>query len=256
MPHRVVLIAVVSVLILGCSGTESTQTTTTTTGTPGTTVEQVVAAVEPSGVSAPTLTVVGSGVAYGVPDILTADMVVSVIRETATEAGQIAADVSRNVINALTKKGVTGENIRSSDYSLYQEYDYQYDARRFLGFRVRHTYSVKLDLANAGDVIDAAVAASWDALEIQGTYLSLEDSSPLISEARADAWSDCLATAQEMAALAGLTLGDPVTVTEGYTYTQPGPYLGAGGDGEGSTTFQPGRISAVAELTVEFATSR
>ncbi len=255
MTRRVTLIMVFSILIFGCTGTESIPTTTSSPTTTSNTVE-VVEAFEPSAVSAPTLTVVGSGVAYGVPDILTADLAVSVIRETATEAGTIAADVSRNVISALTKKGVAGENIRSSDYSLYQEYDYQYDARRFLGFRVRHTYSVKLDLATAGDVIDAAVAASWDALEVQGTYLSLEDSSTLVTEARAKAWGDCLATAQEMAALAGLTLGEPVTVTEGYSYTQPGPYMGAGGDGEGSTSFQPGRISAVAELTVEFATSR
>jgi uncharacterized protein YggE len=144
---------------------------------------------------------------------------------------------------------------RCTRYSLFQGYDYGYVPRRLLGFRVRHFYSVKLDVASAGRILDAAVAASWDALAVQGTSLMLEDSDPLVEEARAKAWVDCVETAEEMAELAGVSLGDPIRVEEGTSYVQSGPYFGEGANDDGDTSFQPGRMSAVAEVIVEFSVS-
>jgi uncharacterized protein YggE len=248
-------------LVVGCTSTEPAPETTTEGGAGSgeittTTVQDQSGAAGTAVPPAPTLTVVGSGVAYGVPDVVVADLVVSVLRDTATEAGSLARDVSRNVIGALVSAGVDQADIRSSDYSLFQEYDWSTGPRVLLGFRVRHSYSVKLDVASAGRVLDAAVAASWDALEVQGTRLMLDDTGPLVEEARAHAWSDCVATADELAALSGMTLGDPIRVEEGASWVYPGPYLGEGANGDGSTSLQPGRISAVAEMTVEFAVSR
>ncbi len=91
---------------------------------------------------------------------------------------------------------------------------------------------------------------------MRGTFLSLDDPEPLIAEARRNAWADCRTMAREIAGYAGLTLGEPLSITEGHAFVQAGPYYGVGGNGEGSTTFEPGRISATAELTVQYAVGR
>ena len=52
-----------------------------------------------------------------------------------------------------------------------------------------------------------------------------------------------------------MTLGEPIRVEEGTSYVQSGPYFGEGANGDGGTAFQPGRVSAIAEVIVEFAIS-
>jgi uncharacterized protein YggE len=233
-----------------------TTTVTTLLAVPESTATTVPAPViqpEPAPEPVPTITVSGRGVAYGVPDRVTADLLISVIRPTAHEATQVAGWVAENVRSALLAEGVERRDIQTSDYGISSEWDYpRNEPKVFVGFRVRHSYRVEMPLTAAGSIIDAAMANSWDALEVHGTILSIDDPSDFVAEARDAAWDDCVATAEELATKAGLALGPVLRIEEGTSISTPGYPYGANGDGAGY--IEPGRIAVTSMLEVEFAT--
>ncbi len=78
------------------------------------------------------------------------------------------------------------------------------------------------DLDAASSVIGAAAAAGGDAIRIRNVRFALEDDSALVQEARAAAWQDAIAKAQELADLAGVSLGPPLSITESFAPGSPG----------------------------------
>lgn len=248
-----------------CTGSSQTDTTapdptsttlapvaTTVVATPGDDTDEVSRQLieEPS-----SLTVSGHGTVYTVPDTLVARLTISVLRPTVTEAADVAGQVADNVRAALLAAGVDRSDIQSTDYSINSDYNYRNNSRVFEGYRVRHTYTVRLDVASAGKAIDAAAAASWDALEIDHTNLSVEAEDSLIAEARTAAWKDALAQASDLAATAGLTIGTPLSITESSNVTPPDPYWYGADGANGEEPFEPGRLAVSVTLRVEFETS-
>lgn len=233
--------------------TTSTTTATVTTAAPANQALQSETPADAVGPEPSTLSVSGHGEAYGTPDTMTAHLAITVIRPTVTEAADVGGQVADNVRAALLNAGVDRSDIQSTDYTINQEYDYSGRTRVFEGFRVRHTYTVRLDLASAGRTIDAAAEASWDALEISHTNLSMEADDRLIAEARAAAWEEALANATDLAAAAGLTVGRPLSISESSSVTPPDPYWYGGDGGNGEEPFEAGRLAVRVTLRVEFA---
>lgn len=261
--HRILrFLAFIVVLAAGCSGgstaqeaePESTTTIVTSSTLPSATSPAAPTVVVPLPDADRTITVTGKGTAYGVPDTLSAELVVTVLRPVAEDAVAVTADVAANMRAALLAAGVDPSDIQSSDYTMHSEYDYSGRARIYEGIRVRHAFRVKLDVDQAGSTIDKAISASWDALEVSGTWLFLKDDSDLRVESRAAAWEDCLATAEEMAANAGTSLGDLVSLTVHGAYTSPLSQrpMGGNGGGDSGTEFEPGRVVATTDLTAVF----
>ncbi len=83
------------------------------------------------------------------------------------------------------------------------------------------------DLDNVDDVIDRAVEAGGDSFRFENLSFSIQDSSPLRSEARAAAMAEMKAKAEEMASLAGVSLGDVVFLSETFGAAPPAPLFGA-----------------------------
>ena len=235
--------------------TTSTTTASAATTVPSTQATQSEAPTDAVGPEPSTLSVSGHGEAYGTPDTMIARLAITVLRPTVTEAADVGGQVADNVRAALLNAGVDRSDIQSTDYTINQEFDYSGQIRVFEGFRVRHTYTVRLDLASAGRTIDAAAEASWDALEISHTNLSMEADDRLIAEARAAAWEQALANATDLAAAAGLTVGRPLSISESSSVTPPDPYWYGGDGGNGEEPFEAGRLAVRVTLRVEFAAS-
>jgi uncharacterized protein YggE len=80
------------------------------------------------------------------------------------------------------------------------------------------------DLSKIGPVLDAAMAAG--ANSVQGLSFRIEDPKPARAEARAKAFADAKAQAEQLAGLAGRKLGDVIVVSEqvsGGVRPYPGP---------------------------------
>ena len=68
------------------------------------------------------------------------------------------------------------------------------------------------ELNPLGQAIDGAIAAG--ANNVGGIQFTVEDPTPAMDQARADAFNDARRRAQQLAQLAGMTLGPPTYITE------------------------------------------
>ncbi len=207
------------------------------------------------------ISVSGVGEVTGTPDTLTMSFGVSVIRDSVSEAVSVAAEKAEAVITSLKANGVAEEDIQTANYAVYPQYDWSNNAQRLVGYQVSNSVNAKIrDLATAGTVIDGATAAGGDETTVSGVFFSIEDNEALIEAAREAAWNDAKQKAEHLASLAGVTLGDPVTIAETFTPSpQPLEYresVYAMADGGVSTPITPGEQQVAVSLSVQFSITR
>ena len=200
----------------------------------------------------------GQGLVAGVPDTLNINIGVSVTRDTVGEAVSDAAELADGVISALVGQGVAEEDIRTAQFSISPEFDFERRGRtRLIGYRVENRLSVKIrDLDRAGEIIDGATTAAGDEVVVSRVSFSVEDNEALLEEARAAAWSDAQAKATQLALLAGVELGAATTVSESVGATFPQDEFGFAFGSEGlasvATPIQPGQLDVTVILQVRF----
>ncbi|MFH1105232.1 MAG: SIMPL domain-containing protein [Actinomycetota bacterium] len=202
------------------------------------------------------INVTGQGTVTGTPDTLTLTLGVSVLRSTVDQATADAATKAAAIIAALKTKGVAEEDIQTANYSIYPEYDYSGNTQHLTGYRVQNDLKVKIrHLDGAGAVIDAATAAGGNDAVVSGLAFSIEDNSELLQVARTAAWNDAEAKAEQLAQLAGVTLGKAFSITETIQYqTPPIYYERAAADSAGETTpIEAGQQDVIVTVQVVFS---
>ena len=203
------------------------------------------------------ISVSGMGEVTGTPDTVEVDLGVSILAPTVDEATALAADKADALIAALTSNGVARDDITTTDYSIYPEYDYSNNAERLLGYRVANTVRAKIrSVQDTGAVLDAVTAAAGDEVRVSGLRFSIEDNAELITAAREAAWNDAFAKATELAQLSGQTLGAATSITETVSNPPvPIPYAtdDMGGAERALTPIEPGTSAVTITLQVEFA---
>jgi len=204
-----------------------------------------------------TITVVGEGKVTLEPDIARVSIGVETLRNTVKEASDENRATVEAVLAALTEQGIAEEDIQTSGFTVFAE--------RFgpegplaegdVRYRVSNNVSVVIrELDAVGTILDAAIEAG--ANNIYGVEFAVEDPGESESEARAAAIEDARAKAGELAELAGLSLGEVVSISE---------VIGAGGGyyagnfaeqarafGGGGTPITPGQLDLVMQLQVIF----
>jgi uncharacterized protein YggE len=224
-------------------------------GTPEVTVNPVLG--EASGGLPPGISVSGEGEVTGTPDTLSMTFGVSVLRPTVAEAVGEAAAKADAVIQALRDSGVAEEDVQTANYSISPEYNYRDTGQELIGYRVQNTVIAKItDVDAAGATIDAAVSAGGDEVRVSGVSFAIEDDDELVQAARAAAWEDAQSKAEELAQLAGVTLGPPVAISESFTSVPPTPFYAGGFDAaveEAVTPIVPGEQTVTVNLSVEYS---
>lgn len=225
--------------------------------TPQVTVEaEQVPAQTAEGGGAAGIAVTGVGEVSGTPDTLTMTFGISVLRDSVSEAVTDSAELTDGLIAALEANGVAEEDIQTADFSIFPEYDFSGEQQRLVGFRVQNSVVAKIrDIDSAGEVIDAAAAAGGDEVVVSGVSFSIEDDAELVEAARAKAWADAEAKAQQLAELSGVTLGEPVAISETIS-SVPAPLFRAEAVEEMaavSTPIEPGREQVAVTLDARFA---
>ncbi len=201
------------------------------------------------------ITVTGTGEAVGVPDVLRVTLGVSVIRPTVDAANGDAAALANEIIEAVKAGGVQDRDIQTTSYTVYPEYDYSRDTRLIIGYRVGNILSIKIrDIEKGGEVIDAAVEAGGDDAVVNSISFEIEDDAELVKEARDAAWADAEEKANQLAGLAGVTLGRAVTISETTYSSPPAVYAerAMAMDGAASTPIQSGELTVSISVNVQF----
>jgi len=201
------------------------------------------------------ISVSGTGEVTGTPDTVTVDVGVSVLGETVAEAAAQAAEKATAIIDSLTANGVDEDDITTTEYSIWPEYDYRGNTERLVGYRVSNIVRAKIrDVTEAGDVLDAAVAAGGDDTRVNSLQFSIEDDAKLVEAARQAAWDDAEAKADQLAQLSGQTLGKATSITETVS-RPPVPIQYAAADVAGeqaATPIEPGTATVTISLQVVF----
>jgi uncharacterized protein len=201
------------------------------------------------------ISVSGMGEVTGTPDTVEVGLGVSVLGETVDLAATTAAEKAQALIDALTSNGVAEEDITTTDYSIYPEYDYSSNEQQLIGYRVSNTVKAKIrDLDSTGAVLDAATVAGGDDVVVNGLSFSIEDNDELVAAAREAAWNDAMTKATQLAELSGQTLGEATSITEIVSMPPiPIPYAEeAAVDRAVETPIEPGTSAVTITLQVQF----
>jgi uncharacterized protein YggE len=125
---------------------------------------------------------------------------------------------------ALKAMGIADKDIQTTNFSVYgqQDYDANGQPTGTTTYFVDNTVSITVrDLTTLGAVLGQATAAG--ANSVYGISFGVSDQAALEAEARTKAMADAKARAEQLAAAAGVSLGEPMTISE-YTYSAPIPY--------------------------------
>jgi uncharacterized protein YggE len=200
------------------------------------------------GDSTPTnvVTTNGHGVITAVPDEATVSAGVRTNAASAAEAIAANGRTANAVVGALKRAG--GTELQTQEVSLYPQTDQQ---GTVTGYTAENTVSAKAKIADAGALIDEAVAAG--ATTVNGPTLDVSDRDALYREALKKAVEDARAKALALADAGGFGLGPVTTVVEQGAASPPvfQPVAAAAKDAS-STPVEPGTQDVAADVTVSF----
>ena len=197
------------------------------------------------------ITVNASGDVETTPDRAALDLGVQTNAANAKAALAQNAERLRHVIDALSKAGVGRDDLRTSNVSLWPQQDA--DGTSVTGYQAQNTIAAELDVAKAGEAIDAAVAAGANV--VGGPSLSVGERDALYRKALKKAVEAARAKAEAIADAAGVKVGRVTAVVEsaGYEEPPPMPYAMRAADTAESTPIEPGKQEIQATVTVTFA---
>lgn len=223
MRNRIIVLAAVLGLVGTACGTSTADTSVP--AAPASVEGGLVAAAQTNPTTvASGISVVGTGIVSGIPDILGVSVGIQVVKASVQEGLDAAGADSQALLAVFDEYGIPSEKVQTGQLSVHPRYDYSGERERIVGYQVSTTYTVQMtEIDDVGRMLDDAGEAVGDALVVHSIGFSLEDDAELITRARDAAYADALAKAQQLASLAGVALGTPVWINEGTTISPPAP---------------------------------
>ncbi len=203
----------------------------------------------------------GQSVVTTVPDKVEVSLGISLRENDIQQAQSRANGVVNQIKSNLQNLGIPKDDIKTQNYSIYPNYNYQTGTPQINGYMVDISLNVSLtDFEKLNKVVDMATQAG--ANQISGIKFKLSDAKEreVREKARAEAIEDAKQNAQQLARLAGMKLGKVINVTEEPNLPSfPGPYLAQdqvarGGSGGQPTNIVPGSTSYTYNVTVSYET--
>jgi uncharacterized protein YggE len=194
------------------------------------------------------ITVTGTGQATAPADVLRLNLSVG------HDAADVAAAVSQvaqrtDAVNAaLRAQGVAAADIYTSSVNVYPQYA---DSMSVAGYRATHSLIVTTkDLTGFGRLLNAAVDAVGNDLGLDHLQFDVEDKRTLMDRARELAFAQARTKANQLATLAGQSIGSIAAVAETYGHApiREMPLSAKAGDG-----FAPELSVTPGEQTVEIS---
>jgi len=230
------LVLMISLLLIGCESQE-------TTGANGS---------QQTGVW-----VSGTGKVTAVPDVAILSLGVEAQEKTVKEAQSEAISAMNAIITALKANGVAEKDIQTQWYNISPVMKWVEDTNEqiTIGYKVTNMATVKIrDISKAGATIDAVAEAGGNLTRINSINFTVDDPTAYYNQAREKAMQDANAKAEQMATLAGITLGKPTYISESGGYIPTPYYLKDYAEGgSASTPISPGELDITLSVQVAYA---
>ena len=165
----------------------------------------------------PAISVTGEATVSVAPDQAQIDGGVTSDARTAREASDANNAAMGKVLLALKGAGIEEKDYQTSRLSLQPQFatpsKASERAQGILSFRASNRVTVKIrDVTKVANVIDVLVSAG--ANEIGGIHFTVTQASKVLDEAREKAIADARRKAEIYAKAAGVTLGEPISISE------------------------------------------
>ncbi len=166
------------------------------------------------------ISVTGEATVSVPPDLAQIDAGVTTEAKTAREASDANNAAMGKVLLALKGAGIDENDYQTSRLSLQpQTAPNRTGPSAIVGYRASNRVTIRLrDVTKVASVIDTLVGAG--ANDIGGINFTVSQASKLLDDAREQAIADARRKAEIYAKAAGVTLGAPLSISEGGT---PGP---------------------------------
>ena len=209
----------------------------------------------------PEITVTASSTVRLVPDKATVYFGVTTREDTAELAQSKNSEAVRNVMDVLTGRGIDEKSIRTNSYNMYPQYDWSEGGeQRLIGYTVTTSMSVQdQEIGELGALLSACVAAGINNVDSVSFLCSGYDEA--YRQALAQAVEASRGKAEALALAAGKTLGDPLSITEGWQDTSArygkstnvsAAFGAEAAMDERGPAFQPGETEINANVTVTY----
>ena len=204
------------------------------------------------------------------PDKASFNLTVVTQGATPEEASAANTDPTNAVIAALKAAGIDEKDIQTLYTDLSPQYGFAeepssdmaiaYGGNDIVGYEMRTTIQVSgVDIDAVADLMAACIAAGATGVDGPRYYVSSYDEA--YADALAQAVEASRAKAQVLASAAGVTLGQVVNITEGYSYTgyrysnSEAAVMAdeAGGTMAKVADIAPGQVSIEAQVTVSYS---
>jgi uncharacterized protein YggE len=185
---------------------------------------------------------------------------IGVHSEAATAAEAVASNntQTQQVVDGIKKAGVDAKDIRTMNFSIYPNTQYDPQTNQKLGttYVVDNTVYVTVrKLDNLGTLLDAAVKSG--ANNVNSIQFDVADKNPAMKQARDQAIKDAKTQAQELATSAGVSLGSLQTIS--FANSTPIPLMESFGKGGGgavaadlSVPINPGTMTITVNVTMTY----
>ncbi len=201
------------------------------------------------------ITTTGEGNIYVKPDIAIVNCGVTTEDKDPKKALDDNNTSMRKVIDTIKSLGIADKDIRTTNYSIYPNYDYNSNTRKLNGYRVENSITVTLrDITQVGTVIGKAVEAGANIGN--GVNFSISDTSKFYDEAMTAAVKNATEKANTLAAAIGKKVSAVVEIVEG---NRSGQYyqtkqMSAAADMiyNSAVPIQTGELTVSAYVTVTF----
>ena len=203
-----------------------------------------------------TITVTGEGKVVAVPDIATVDLGASVERTTVAAAQQENTRIMNALVEGVKGFGVRSEDIQTTSYQIYPQYDYSDGQTRLRGYQVSQNVRVKVRaLDRLSDIL--GLAGSLGANQVGGITFTVDEPEAIKAQAREEALEQAKAKAKALAKIADVTLRRVVSFSENASvppiyqpYFDKAAELGRGG--ASAPTVEAGSTEFVLNVSVTY----
>lgn len=204
------------------------------------------------------ISVTGQGEASGKPDQAEVSAGVQTFAETVVGASRANQAALARILEALDEQGIAENEIQTANYNIWAEQNYnEQEKGRITGYRVSNVVNVKIrEIGKTGEVLAAATDAG--ANSINGIHFSVADTDALELRAREAAMADARARAESLASLAGVELGEVLTISTSTAPDYPTPFMSGrtlemADTGAPVPGIVPGQQSVSVQIHVTFA---
>mgnify|MGYP001594159897 CR=1 FL=1 len=204
-----------------------------------------------------TINVSGTSVINALADEVSVYVNIETLKDTAEESKNENAVISEKVLKALNDNGITKDEIETSSYNIYPDYNYDNGKQEIKGYKTSNILKVKTkDFPKIGKVVDVSIDNGATIIQSINFELSEEKQNEIKKEAISKASEDARDKAQATAEGLNAKLGKVKQVTiSDYNY-YPYPYFMAesGGDVRKavSTEIFPSSLEVRASVNVVF----